>query len=83
MSLKKETRKWTAQINHGGKKQHLGYFNDEQWGSVIISIVVPLRWPARRRGNECAPRQRVAEGELSHPYRPTTASQPYLPLLHP
>eukprot|EP01046_Picozoa_sp_COSAG06_P039098 COSAG06_NODE_4581_length_4128_cov_3.717300_5_plen_120_part_00 len=55
MSLKKETRKWTSQINHGGKKQHLGYFNDEQWGSVIISIVVPLRWPARRRGNSNVP----------------------------
>ena len=52
---------------------------------------MPLRWPARCRGSECAPWQRVAQSRTRRisqrppegRVRPATASQPCLPLLHP
>jgi hypothetical protein len=30
VSWRKQQRKWQAGISHDGKRQHLGYFNDEQ-----------------------------------------------------
>jgi hypothetical protein len=35
----KKGYKWTAQINHDGKKQHLGYFDDEHEAARAVDAV--------------------------------------------
>ena len=36
VSWKKQRRKWRARIHRYGKKQHLGYFNDEQEAARVV-----------------------------------------------
>ena len=35
----KQRRKWQVRIDHDGKGQHLGYFNDEQEVARAIDMV--------------------------------------------
>jgi hypothetical protein len=48
VSWRKQQRKWQAGISHDGKRQYLGYFNDEQEAARVRPTIV--EWARTGRG---------------------------------